>query len=325
MYADLECSPQTAPPDSPPDGPLQVAATLSAPYSGTTLFAILLARHSQLSSDGETFPQCENRPVTCSCGELQIECPYYRQAAGHMLTTDGRNWNAPLFTSYPVYSRFAAIDSVAGRLWPYAPLHTAQGFLKQNVVRSWRRQDEAFVAAHVQFMENSLRMRNARVYVDGCKSIRRALLFAGSGRARMKVVHLIRDGRGFCFSYLNNNRLKRSQLPQAARAWLKEIRAVERFQERCPHLPVLNVRYEDLCHDLPQTLSRVCEFLEVPYEPAMESPDARPCHVLGNRMRLTFSGKVELCLRWQREFTAQEIGYLNRYLGPTLERYHYSV
>ena len=141
----------------------------------------------------------------------------------------------------------------------------------------------------------------------------------------MKVIHLVRDGRGFCFSYLKNNGLERRQLPQAAHAWRKEITAVDRFLARCPQVPVLNVRYEDLCEDLPETLRRVCAFLEVPYETAMESPEVPECHVLGNRMRMTFSGKVQQCLRWQKEFTAQEIDFLNRQLGATLERYRYAV
>ncbi len=104
------------------------------------------------------------------------------------------------------------------------------------------------------------------------------------------------------------------------------INAIDRFQARFPHIPILNVRYEDLCRDMPATLLRVCRFLEVPYEPALEnsSASARPCHVLGNRMRLNFSGQVEECLRWQQELTPAEIRFLNRTLRGGLERYHYA-
>ena len=121
MYVDLQCSPRTAGPDSYAEGPLPLATTLSAPYSGSTLLAILLARHSQLSSDGETFPQDDDEPITCSCGRVQVDCPYYRQAAAHMLGADGKSWDAALFTPYPVYSRFALLDKAAGRLWTSAP------------------------------------------------------------------------------------------------------------------------------------------------------------------------------------------------------------
>ncbi len=56
--------------------PLHMAATLAAPYSGTTLFAILLARHSHISSDGEIFPFGYHTPVVCTgCGKTQVECP----------------------------------------------------------------------------------------------------------------------------------------------------------------------------------------------------------------------------------------------------------
>jgi hypothetical protein len=175
-------------------------------------------------------------------------------------------------------------------------------------------------------MENSLRQRQARIYLDGTKSVRRALLFAAAPQVRMKVIHLVRDGRGFCFSYLKNRKLPRTQLPLAARVWHNTIKAIDRFQARFPHIPVLNVRYEDLCRDLSATLHRVCHFLEVPYEPALESTSsARPCHVMGNRMRLNFSGQVEECLRWQRELAPTDIDFLNRTLQGGLERYHYAT
>ena len=183
MYTELQPSPQTVLQEAFPGEPLQMATTLSAPFSGSTLFAILLARHAQLSSDGETFPQGDDYPIACSCGQLQIDCPYYRQVAAHMLSSDGKSWNMDLFTTHPVYSRSAMLDSIVGRLWPYAPLRLAQDVLRSSLP-GLRRQDRAFVDAHLQLMENSLRMRQARVYVDGCKSIRRAMLFAGSRAAR---------------------------------------------------------------------------------------------------------------------------------------------
>jgi hypothetical protein len=304
--------------------PLSLAATLSAPFSGSTLFAILLARHSQISSDGEIFPLGHPKSVSCSCGQAQVDCPYYRQAAAHLLGPDGKSWDPTLFASCPAYSRFALVDKALGRLWRNGTLRFVQDSLR-SMIPSWRRKDQAFVAAHVRFMENSLRLRQAQVYVDGTKSVRRALLFAGSARVRLKVIHLVRDGRGFCFSYLKNHKLPRTQLPVSARIWLKNIEAVDRFQARLPHVPLLNVRYEDLCRELPDTLHRVCEFLEVPYEPILECPKTRTCHVLGNRMRLNFSGQVEECRRWQREFAPEEIDLLNRVLQATLARFHYSL
>ncbi len=299
-----------------------MAATLASPYSGSTLFAILLGQHSQLSSDGEIFPFEYQKSVLCSCGQKQVECPYYREAAAHLLDADGQRWNPELFVAYPTYSRLRLVDRAAGRLWPSRSLGLAQDYLR-SIVPPWRRLDREFVAAHLRFMENSLRMRQARMYVDGSKSVRRALLFAASGRVRMKVIHLVRDGRGFCYSYLKNRNLARTDLPRAARAWCDGIKTMERFRARLPHVPVLNVRYEDLCRDMPATLQRVFQFLEVPYEPILEVAAERPCHVLGNRMRLTFNGQVEECLRWQHELTPQEIDYLNRTLKDGLERYHY--
>jgi hypothetical protein len=302
--------------------PISLAATLAAPYSGATLFAILLARHPEIASDGEIFPWGNEGTVVCSCGQAQIDCPYYRQAAGHMLEPGGRSWDRRWFAPHPRYSRFTFLDRAVGRLWGCSALYAAQQYLR-SMVRPWREHDRAFVDAQLRFMENSLRLRGAQVYVDGSKSIRRALLFAASGQVRLKVIHLVRDGRAFCFSYLKNNKLPRNRLAAAARAWLGSIQSVDRFRARMPGVPVLNVRYEDLCRDLPATLHRLCQFLGLSYEPGLERPAAEAYHVLGNRMRMVFSGQIEECRRWQREFGAAEIDFLDNTMRKSLERYGY--
>jgi hypothetical protein len=306
-----------------PDKPFSLAATLASSFSGSTLFAIVLARHPQLSSDGETFPLEDINVAKCCCGQAQLECPYYRQAGAHFLNSDGKSWDPSLFVPHPAYSRFEMIDSAIGRLWGNAGVHLAQKFLRR-MVPSWRRKDTAFLDSHLRFMQNSLQLRKARVYVDGSKSVRRACLFASCGVVNMKVIHLIRDGRGFCFSHLKDYELPRSALPVAARAWLKNIEIVDRFHARWPNIPLATVRHEDLCKDLSGTMRGVCQFLEVPYDPAVERADAHACHVLGNRMRLNFSGQVEQSLRWQREFTPEQIAYLDLVLGPGLKRFEYS-
>jgi hypothetical protein len=308
----------------PSDERLPLTATLASPQSGSTLFAIVLAAHPQLCSDGETFPLEDINLAKCSCGQAQLDCPYYRQAGAHFLGSDGKQWDPSLFVPYPTYSRFALVDSALGRLWSKGSVHFAQNCLRCLV--PWcRRQDSTFLAAHVQFMKNSLQMRQARVYVDGSKSVRRANLFASCAAVRMKVMHLIRDGRGYCFSHLRSKALPIKELPAAAGDWLKNIEAVDRFHARWPQIPMLEVRYEDLCQDLPGTMRRVCQFLEVPYDPAVERPDARTCHILGNSMRLNFSGQVQQSLRWQQEFAPEQIRFLNRVLGPSLERFRYSI
>jgi hypothetical protein len=304
--------------------PMDVTAAFAAPYSGATLFAILLARHPDVSSDGETFPWVTDKPVLCSCGKPQIDCPYYREAASHFLSPDGRNWNDRLFTAHPHYSRLELLDKGIGRQWQQGFLRALQHCLR-SAVPGWRRLDRDFVNAHLQFVENSLRLRHARVYVDGTKSIRRAVLFAESGRVRLKAIHLVRDGRGFCFSYLKNNKLPRTRLALAARKWLGSLRAVDRFRARMPHIPMLSIRYEDLCHDVPATLQRVCDFLDLPYDPALERTEPGNGHLLGNRMRLTFDGRVEQCVGWQHEFTGAEIAFLDRELRSGLEAYQYPL
>ncbi len=109
---------------------------------------------------------------------------------------DGKSWNLELFAPHPTYSRFELVDRALGRLWSNGALGFMQNSLR-SLMPHWQRQDRAFVAAHIRFMENSIRLRQACMYLDGTKSVRRAALFAAAPEVRMKVIHLVRDGRGF--------------------------------------------------------------------------------------------------------------------------------
>jgi hypothetical protein len=241
-----------------------------------------------------------------------------------MLAADGKSWDPALFTPQPTFSRFELLNRAIGGSSSIGALALMQGCLRR-MNPAWHRKERTYVAAHIRFMENSLRLRGAKIYLDCTKLVRRARLFAACPGVRMKVVQLVRDGRAFCCSYLKNRKLPRTKLPEASRAWLKSIKAVDRFHASFPDVSLLGVRYEDLCQDLPGTLKSVCEFLDVRYEPALESNEVPRCHILGNRMRLTFSGKVEEFLTWQRELTADEIAFLNSALKKGLDRFHYST
>src|SRR5260370_20201522 len=103
-------------------GTLSMAATLAAPFSGSTLLACLLARHSQLSSDGEIFPLEDINSVICSCGQKQLECPYFRQPAAPMLGPHRKSRHEALFAPCPAHRRLALVDKPLARLWGHKAL-----------------------------------------------------------------------------------------------------------------------------------------------------------------------------------------------------------
>jgi hypothetical protein len=81
-----------------------------------------------------------------------------------------------------------------------------------------------------------------------------------------RFVHLIRDGRDVALSVLAME-WGPDTFEGAARRWRKRVMRGREQAARLPHY--IEVRYEDLVLDTERTLRRVCEFVELDFDPAM--------------------------------------------------------
>ena len=81
-----------------------------------------------------------------------------------------------------------------------------------------------------------------------------------------RFVHLIRDGRDVAVS-ITALHFGADTVRQAAERWAKRIRAGREKGARVPHY--LEVRYEDLVLEPEPTLQRICDYVELPWDPRM--------------------------------------------------------
>lgn len=300
---------------------LNLVSIFSNWYSGATLFAILLNNHSNLVCNGETFPFGDQDPnsLTCSCGEKLSECKMYMRVASHMLNASGDDWNRDLFRILPKFSKYEFINRCLNS-FRYMP--GVRDFVVYDFPY-YRRRLERFLEAHKQVIKNSLEVEKASIYVDGTKSIRRADFFSRLKAVTLRAMHLIRDGRAFCYSYLKNNKLPRKNLAKAAKVWLDYIQLVDMFSRRNPQIPIMVIRHEDLCRDKHKTARSICNFLGIPYEGFTTPKCSFGYHVLGHRMRKSFSGTINEDLTWKTWFSAKEIDIITEMMQEGLERFEY--
>src|SRR5579872_7478740 len=164
-------------------------------FSGATLLTILLSGHEEIVSNGEAmfFDDGDEERYDCTCGKFIDECEFYGSAAAHMRLPDGSGWDKQLFVHAPRFSRNRILRSFLGS-WRYESA-LRDHFI--NAVPAYRRIRDRFIEAQLQFFANARNLSGAPIYLDGTKSVRRAQLFARDGRSDIKVIHLIRDGRGF--------------------------------------------------------------------------------------------------------------------------------
>jgi Sulfotransferase family len=96
-------------------------------------------------------------------------------------------------------------------------------------------------------------------YVTKMRLIERALPEA-------RFVHVIRDGRDVALSVLDRT-VRDYTAADVARRWERKIEKARAMEPKLSHY--LEIRYEDLILDTEPTLRRICEFVELDFDPAM--------------------------------------------------------
>ncbi|MDQ3758790.1 MAG: sulfotransferase [Actinomycetota bacterium] len=82
-----------------------------------------------------------------------------------------------------------------------------------------------------------------------------------------RFVHLIRDGRDVAISRGDRITAEELTIERHAKIWKRRIGRARRQAPRLSHYK--EVRYEDLVEDPEAVLREICEFIELPYDPAM--------------------------------------------------------
>ena len=90
----------------------------------------------------------------------------------------------------------------------------------------------------------------------------------GGALAEARFVHLIRDGRDVALSRLARGMGEGKPIAEIAELWRRRIERARRQAKRLRGR-YLELRYEDLVADPEPALRRVCELIELDYDPAM--------------------------------------------------------
>lgn len=90
-----------------------------------------------------------------------------------------------------------------------------------------------------------------------------------------RFVHLIRDGRDVALSYLDTD-FGVATLTDAAIYWDRFVRAGRTAGNALQPGRYLEVRYEDLVADVDSTMRRVCDHIDLPFDPQMLRYFERP-------------------------------------------------
>ncbi len=283
---------------------------VGVPRSGTTLLRLMLDAHSQLAIPPEThfLPK-----LIRACEEEVAAGRDCRQRALELITTHRRWRDFGLERS-----------ELEARLGGAAPLQPGDAA-------------RAFYEAYAAKQSKPRWGEKTPQYVKTMKRI-------GGALPEAHFIHLIRDGRDVALSILGVS-WGPDSIEDAAVQWTSQVRRARRKARSLAHY--VEVRYEGLVADPEPVVRRVCEFAELPFEPAMldyhegaperMSAVARDLELGGERAGIpaaererqhalvTEAPRRERAGRWREEMDPADVAAYERIAGPTLAELGYEL
>jgi hypothetical protein len=298
----------------------------SSSYSGSTLVTFLLATHPQVATVGElkATSMGDVEEYKCSCGILIRSCPFWARVTQELVRRG---------TSFDVAS-FGTHFALAGRLADRAVRTRVRGRAFERARKlalralpgAWRELN-AILERNRVLIEVICHLEGKPVFLDDSKEPSRLMHMLNSGLWNVKVVYLVRDGRGVAHSILRRHKRFHPDVPAsgdaAAHEWRQTQESIERVLDRLPSDSWVKIRYEDVCADPRTALQPVLRLIGQGGVPLHEEFRAGQHHILGNYMRLRAGEQVSLNEKWRTELSAEELAGFERVAGDLNRRHGY--
>jgi len=298
----------------------KLAFIMAASHSGSTLLAMLLGSHPQATTIGATAstPHRKDPDYRCSCGSRAQACPFWLNVIDQMAHR-GFNVSVTDFGTRFEYPENRFINRVLHAEYRGLVLET----VRDTVLRlspGWRRQFRAIAERNVALLETVTKVTNSQILADTSKNPHRLKFLLRIPELEVKVIHLVRDGRGVAHTYVHDNGWS---VEKSAVEWRRGILAAEKLLARLDPSRWKQVRYEDICSNPQAELEKLCVFLNL--DPLQTNTDFRSAglHVFGNKMRLSSERAINLDDKWRTEFTDSQRSTIEHLAGEQLTKYGY--
>jgi hypothetical protein len=310
---------------------LRVVYVCSASRCGSTVFDMFMGTHPAVASLGELNMLGNvlsiGRP--CSCGVPLASCVewgevFSRVQSARGIALDRHPYDLALWHARArfhvdrarqtaAYERMAtlknawlrlrlALPAALGDTLPLAPgvsrAVVNKMFLYESIASAWGKP----------------------VLVDSSKNALEAIELARRWPQRVRVVLLMRDGRGVYFSH----RTTGFERADSVNGWLTYYRrSAPLLRRHVPAAQLMDLRYENFAARPQATADRLCDWLALPRHPEMACMKGRHWHmVAGNETRFAPTKTIHLDERWRTGLVGDEARYfedraggLNRELG----------
>lgn len=281
---------------------------MSPSYSGSTLLTFLMAMHPDIATVGElkATSMGDIDDYICSCGLKIKSCDFWEKVTHYM---NGYNRK---FSLNDFGTHFASDNYLYNRLLRAGVRGGVFDFARRVALISlpgWRRTYLNILEQNRYLIDAITSIQGAKVFLDDSKDPVRVKYFIESGRWNIKILYLIRDGRGVTNSYMRHNN---ADMLQAATQWISKIREMDKVINGLDSNAFMKVKYEDLCSDPEAVLKEIFSFACLDANSVASDFKAVKHHILGNSMRLGSSGEVRLDEKWKTALTQTDLDVFSR-------------
>ncbi len=244
---------------------------LGTAHSGSTLLDVILGSHSDVISTGElwAFPYWIQNNRNCSCGRPILECPHWGGVL-ERLNREGE-WNSG------VVSKLKELREL-GVLWKMRSAFGVGVSLNLEQLKEYALKESALFEAIAE-------QSGVRYIVDSSKRLDRLQKLFFSGCFRIKIIHLVRDGRYAVDATRRaaKRRASRTGKKQPRRfssalwiysGWAITMLAQLGFLKRVDPSNYLRISYEELAMYPHRTVKRLCDFLKIDFQPEVLNPSS---------------------------------------------------
>jgi len=317
---------------------------LGASHSGSTLLALLLNAHPEITTIGETAPGTmgDINTYRCSCGRIIKECPFWKNIIREMrkkhpefdIGNFGTNFEC---TSNPIINRLLHLEH-------RGILFEALRDIMLRLSPSWKRALDSVNANCRDLVHAVLASSGGRIFIDSSKIAHRLKFLLRIPEFNIRIIHIIRDGRAVALTYMRQDEFGDAKDPsvrrggrgmqtkavpasmsmeRAADEWRRCIRSAEYLLSGLDKSRWIQIKYEELCTNTEKTLGKIYSFLGVNYSETNKEFRSVSHHVIGNGMRLDTTSEVLLDERWKSILSKVEREIFERIAGAMNQRYGY--
>jgi hypothetical protein len=305
----------------PTTQPIRVLYVAGYGRSGTTVLDIALGQHPAVIGSGEIAELTRHvwrQNEYCACGQPVHDCGFWSPVL--------REW----WQGHPT-SLMARYENCQKRIESFAGLAKLSSGLGGK--------DLAFYGRHTSRLFEAMLSQAAKTtIVDSSKLPRRAMALALIPEIDLRVIHVVRDGRGVAWSLAKayerdvrsglQQEIKPKSVSRTALRWSMVNLETEYLSRRLGSERFMRLRYEDFVSNPAEAMRKIGDFAELDFgdigERLQQGETVRPSHqIAGNRLRMNASISLAKDEAWRSLMPRGQQAAFSRLCGWMLRRYGY--